>query len=110
MIDIVYSDGEISIALNKIQSTVELLAKTMEEYHNSLANLQGNGIKDDLICGKLTQLANNVKRAKRLLLANYDEIEGKLKQSMQDIEDADNFIFPGDFSAEVLSILSSILG
>lgn len=110
MIDIVYSECELSIAANKIERYNEELAAAMEQYCNILAEVQRTeAIKDDKICANLSEMAREVTTAKKLLSNEFFDLSDKVQKAITRIEKEDDFKFPSDFVSTLNNLLSSFL-
>lgn len=104
--DIVYDEGELSIAANNILNYADFLSRCIEEYIGLLNELQNKGIRDELICSKITGLKAAVEPYKISVYDNGESMTGKVKKSVDEMETADDFRFPGDITSEISALLA----
>ena len=104
--DIVYDEGELSIAANNILNYADFLSRYIEEYIGLLQELQNKGIRDELICSKITGLKTAVEPYKISVYDNGESMIGKINKSVDEMETADDFRFPGDITLEISALLA----
>lgn len=99
-------EGEMSKACNQIKSYADFLSRSIEEYLKELASIQNDKvIADDLICSKLSALAEQVMPYKTSIYEECKKIDSIIQKEIQDIKTEDNFKYP----AEMISTISSLL-
>lgn len=107
MNDVICSAPEIKVACNKIESYLDFLVRQMETYMKVLSEVQKNGICDDLISARLSEIAASVKECARTLNYIYgDYIQMTANREISEIRAADTFQFPNELLARISSILA----
>ena len=107
--ELVCSDGELSVALNKTERYIEFLDNCIREYNEIIADTAGGGIEDALICTQLARLSGYLSQIKKELDAVLPEISESISREIQDIEDADNFAYPDISFGDIMSTLAGFL-
>lgn len=103
---VINDELELSKAANAIVNYAGFLSRSIASYINILADVQSKGINDDLVCSKLSDLAQK--------LSNYDEsiyetctrISACVSRDITGIEAADNFRFPSDLTTIISALLA----
>ena len=104
--DIVCAEGELSYAAREIQDYAAFLIKSIKTYDRIIAGVQRSAIQDDLICARLSAIVNALDPYEKEITDASDKVSRLVKRYIEEVEDADNFIFPGDFASVIKSILS----
>lgn len=104
--DFFLDESEISIAVNQMINHAEFLSQSIDTYIGILSQIQGNGIKDRLICSQLSDLAISVKEKQVGIAQVYENLGKYMETEFNEVQEGDNFIFPFDIMTEVTSLLS----
>lgn len=67
--------GEIKTVMKEVDEKVETVVDAITQYINMLKRLQMFGVQDDLICAKLSGIADHLKTCRKEL----DDINGQLR-------------------------------
>lgn len=108
-IDIVCAEGELSIAANNLVEYSEFLSRTIEAYVIVLSEIQEKGIQDDLVCSKLSSIANSLKPYKMSIQDECETIVTDVKDYIAGVSKADNFKFPNDITSTIASLVAKFL-
>lgn len=93
--DIVCAEAELSMAANQITRHAEFLVSTIGEYRTILADIQENGIRDEVICSRLARISGNLVHDSQTLQEETADISSKVGRHIQKMERIDCFQFPG---------------
>ncbi len=107
--DIVCAECELSIAANNIVEYGDFLARTIETYISVLTEIQEKGIKDELVCSKISSIVQLLKPYQTSILDVCEAIAFDVKDYIEEVEQADKFIFPSDITMTISSIVSRFL-
>ncbi len=103
---VVYSDAELSIAVNRIERYIDLLTECLSDYANAVHDLEKNqAFVDQKATAKFNEMADKASGLITDLDAVRTEI-GKVRQAYDGLEELDNFEFPDGFFAALQSMLS----
>ena len=72
--DIVCAEAELSIAANNLVEYADFLSRTMESYVAVLSEIQEKGIQDDLVCSKLSSIAQSLKPYKTSIKDECEDV------------------------------------
>ena len=103
--DIVCAEAELSIAANNLVEYADFLSRTMESYVAVLSEIQEKGIQDDLVCSKLSSIAQSLKPYKTSIKDECEDVASDVKDYIAGISKADNFRFPTDIASLVAQFL-----
>lgn len=108
---VVVKSGEIRTSYNSIKNYAEFLIRQCEAYMRVLSSIQKNGIQDQLICSKLSAIAEALKP----VIANLDalintDVKNILNKDIADISAADSFMYPEGYFETIASLLAAFLG
>ena len=81
----------------------------MESYVAVLSEIQGKGIQDDLVCSKLSSIAQSLKPYKTVIKDECEDIAADVKNYITEISKADNFKFPTDITSTIASLVAQFL-
>ena len=107
--NVICAESELSKAANKISVYAEFLSTSIESYIKILSDMQGNGISDDLICARLTELASNISPYRTKLTDQSSAISSYIKKYISNVESADDFAFPESITSSIASIVAKLL-
>ena len=107
--DIVCAEAELSIAANNLVEYADFLSRTMESYVAVLSEIQEKGIQDDLVCSKLSSIAQSLKPYKTSINGECEEIADDVRVYIAGISRADNFKFPTDITSTIVSLVAQFL-
>lgn len=107
--DIVCAESELSIAANNIIEYADFLSRTMEVYIAILAEIQEKGIQDDLVCSKLSAIAQSLAPYKKSVDSECRALGDDVKDYIAGIAQADNFRFPTDITSTIGALVTKFL-
>ena len=107
--DIVCAEAERSIAANNLVEYADFLSRTMESYVAVLSEIQEKGIQDDLVCSKLSSIAQSLKPYKTSIKDECEDVASDVKDYIAGISKADNFRFPTDITSTIASLVAQFL-
>lgn len=107
--DIVCAESELSMAVNNLVEYADFLTRTMESYISVLSEIQENGIQDDLVCSKLSSIAQSLKPYKTSILDECEDIFTDVKDYIAGVAVADNFKFPNNITTTIASLVDRFL-
>lgn len=107
--DIVCAEAELSIAVNNIVEYADFLSRTIEAYISVLAEIQEKGVQDELVCSKLSAIAQSLKPYKISVKEECDNFAADVRKYITEVSDADNFKFPMDITSTITSIVSRFI-
>lgn len=107
--DVVCVESELSIAHNKIVEYGNFLSEAIESYVAILAEVQERGIQDDLVCSKLSEVAQSVTPYKTYIVETCNEIADEIRDYVDQMTQVDGFKFPDDIMSDVASAISQFL-
>lgn len=107
--DIVCAEAELSIAANNLAEYADFLSRSIESYIAVLSEIQEKGIKDDLVCAKLSSIAQSLTPYKTSITDECEEIAADVKEYITGISNADNFKFPSDITSTISSLVAQFL-
>ncbi len=108
---VICSQGDISIACNKIEKYLEGLSTDMALYIKVLSNVQQDAIRDHEIDAALSELAKKVQIQAVALKYFYDDyVKMTASREISEIKAADSFNFPNELMAKISSFLAMFLG
>lgn len=103
-------ESELSRACNQVKSYADFLSRSIEEYIQILATIQNDkAIADELICSKLSSLAEQIMPYKTSIYDECEKISGIINSDIADISAEDNFRYPADMISTISSLLASFL-
>ncbi len=103
-------ESELSKASNQIKSYADFLSRCIEEYIQILATIQKDkAIADELICSKLSALAEQIMPYKTFIYDECEKTSGFISNDIADISAEDNFRYPADMIATLSSLLATFL-
>lgn len=108
-VDIVCAEGELSMAVNNLVEYADFLARTIEAYIQTLSEIQEKGIQDDLVCARLSALAQALEPYKTTITSECEEIAADVRDYINGIEEADHFIFPSEITGSMASLAKQFL-
>ena len=108
-IDIVCAESELSIAANNLVEYADFLVRTIEAYISVLSEIQEKGIQDDLVCSKLSSIAQSLEPYKISIMEECEDIAGEVRDYIQGVATADNFRFPVDITSTISSLVAKFL-
>ena len=106
--DIICDESELSIAATRINEYSEFLEEIITKYITILSDIQEKGIKDELICSKLTEIKNSLTPYRKLIKMECKDSSSDIRKYMSAVSDSDNFKFPDEITAIVATILSQL--
>lgn len=107
--DTIYDEMELSIAANNLLNYADFLSRSIESYIILINEVQENGIKDELICSKLSDLVSRVTPYKTAIYNEVEKINSEINKAIEDVSKADNFKFPDSILKDIISLLSEFL-
>ena len=107
--DVICDEAELMIAANQIMDYAQFLDESIGTYIKILAKIQNKGIKDDLVCARLSELATEVKPVKTSLAKCSEDTVVKIRQYVDAVAAADNFKFSSDLQGSILTVLAQLL-
>lgn len=103
-------ESELSRASNQIKSYADFLSRSLEEYIQILATVQNEkAIADELICSRLSALAEQILPYKTSIYDECEKISGIISSDITNISAEDNFRYPADMISTISSLLASFL-
>lgn len=108
-VDIVCAEGELSIAANSLVEYADFLSRTMEAYVSVLSEIQEKGIQDDLVCSKLSSIAQSLQPYKTLIKDECEDVAADVRDYIAGVSRADNFSFPTDITSTIASLVAQFL-
>lgn len=109
MKDVICSEAELSIAANNIVEYADFLVRSIESYVSILSEIQGDGIKDDLVCARLSEIANKLSPCKITISKVCEDVQSGITSYMSDVSAADKFVFPSDITSTIATLVSQFL-
>ncbi len=107
--DIVCAEGELSIAANNLAEYADFLSRIMEAYVDILSQIQNNGIQDDLVCLKLSSIAQSLNPYKTSIKDECEDITADIRNYIDEVSRVDNFRFPTDLTSTIASLVAQFL-
>lgn len=107
--DIVSAEVELSVAVNQIERYADFLAESIQSYIRILSQLQENGIHDDMVCARLSEIAFAVHPAIQDLTDQSDMIRSRISAFISEVEKVDNFAFPSGIVSMLKSLLAQLI-
>lgn len=107
--DIVCAEEELSIVANNLVEYADFLSRTMESYVTVLSEIQEKGIQDDLVCSKLSLIAQSLKPYKTSIKDECEDIAANVRGYIVEITRVDNFKFPTDITSTIASLVAQFL-
>lgn len=107
--DIVSAEAELSVAANQIARYADFLAESVQTYVQILSRLQTQGIQDDLVCARLTEIALSVQPAVRELGDQSETIRSKVSEFISEVEKVDKLAFPSGVIEIIKSVFSQFI-
>lgn len=104
--DVVCVESELAIASNQITGYADFLSRSIESYVAILKGIQERGIQDDLVCSKLSEIAQSVTPYKEYIVKTCDEIAAEIRDYVDQMTQADSFQFPRDIMLDVSTEIS----
>lgn len=92
--NIVCAEKELSIAANNIAEYGEFLARIIDAYIKALRKIQLEGIQDELVYEKLSDIIQRVQPLKATIPDQCEQIASSVRSYISAVERADNFKFP----------------
>lgn len=108
-VDVVCAEAELSTAANNLVEYADFLSRTMEAYTTVLAEIQEKGIQDDLVCSKLSSIAQSLKPYKTSIKDECVDISTDVRDYIAGVARADNFRFPTDITTTIASLVAQFL-
>lgn len=107
---VVCAEDEISSAANKIINYADYLERQMMYYLKVMAWVQEEGIQDELICGELSDLAEEVRdNIVAVATAVSPELSTIISQEVSEIESADRLSYPASLLDEITAVFGQFL-
>lgn len=103
--DIICAEAELSIAANNLVEYADFLSRTMESYVAVLAEIQERGIQNDLVCSKLSSIAQYLNPYKTRIKDECDRVAGDVSDYFASVAEVDNFKFPTDITSIVAPLV-----
>jgi len=107
--DIVCAEGELSVAANNLVEYADFLSRAMQSYIAILSDIQEKGIQDDLICSKLSSIADSLRPYLTSVEDECMDIAMDVRSYITEVARADNFKFPADITSTIGSLLAHFL-
>lgn len=107
--DIVCDESELSIAANNIAEYADFLSRSMVAYVAILSEIQEKGIQDDLVCSKLSSIAESLEPYKLNIKDVCDFILADVNDYIAGVSNVDNFRFPTDITSTITSLVAKFL-
>lgn len=107
--DVVYDEMELTIATNNILNYADFLSRSIERYISLINEVQENGIQDELICSKLSELVSTVTPYKTAIYNEVEKINSEVHKAIEEVAKADNFKFPDSVLKDMVSLLGEFL-
>lgn len=107
--DVICDEAELAITANQIMDYAYFLDGCISTYIKILRRLQEEGIQDDLVCAKLSELAAEVGPVREALSESGEEVSQYIRQYLNEVAAADSFRFMSDLQGTVLAVLSKLL-
>ena len=104
--DVICVDGEIKTVSSEIINNLESLLKSVNTYNRTLKYVQKTGIQDEVIRGKLGNLATLLKSYQETLDSMLQKYQSDEKAFLSDIEANDTFSFPSSVISEIEILIS----
>lgn len=109
MKNIICDEAELVSAINKIDSYIDFLIRSIDTYINILADIQGNAIQDDLINKQLSEIADSIQPIREILFRAKKSIHKDIRGFIDEIEEIDNFKFPNEIETEILALIGCFM-
>lgn len=108
--DIVYDESEMSIVANNAMNYADFLSRCIDEYVGILSEmLKNKGIKDDNVSPRMEQLVATMAPYRIAIYECQKRIKSSVNGSINDIANADNFMFPTDAVTTIINLLAKFL-
>lgn len=108
--DLICAEGELAIAVNKIERYAESLIECIDEFNEIISSITSEKtLQDVLISAELQNLNEEVSQEKESIAKSVENIKAIVNSEVQEIEDVDKFDYP-DFSGDdIKNLLLSFL-
>lgn len=107
--DIISAEAELAIAVNQVTDYAQFLLDSIDAYIGILQTLQTDGIKDDLVCARLSEIAQTVEPVKTSVADCCEDVSSRVNQFIRAVAMADDFRFSSDLSGKVSAILAQLI-
>ncbi len=107
--DIICDEDEFLSVAKSSWNYVIFLISSIETYINILTDIQEEGLQDQLICAKISRIVELLQPQKQTLIIESNEINQIIKQYLEEISKADNFIFPEEMKYDFLKEINGLV-
>ena len=104
--DIVCSEAELMSAANKILNYGDFLSRTISSYTQILGEIQEKGIRDQLVCSKLSSIAASLESYRNTIPEDCMEIKENISEYINDVAEADHFEFPNEIADSIRDFIT----